>query len=76
MSTYFINGIEMEAIIRKEVLPIIKKAVVDEVYYYGTGCSNISNAKIVKKALKNCFTSASLLVDTDVAGEARALCGK
>ena len=75
MSPYFINGIQMENIIKHEVLPVLKKIEVEEIYYYGTGCSNPANVKMVKKALKNCFTAASLIVDTDVAGAAKALCG-
>jgi glucosamine kinase len=75
MSPYFINGIEMENIIRQEVLPVLKRSPFDELYYYGTGCTNPANVKMVKKALKNCFPSASLLIETDVAGAAKALCG-
>jgi glucosamine kinase len=76
MSPYFINGVEMERIIRSEVLPQLKRAIVDEVYYYGTGCSSPVNAKLVKRSLKNCFPTATIHVDTDVAGAARALCGR
>ena len=76
MSPYFVTGVEMEDIIRKEVLPLLKRSQVDEVYYYGTGCTNPANLKMVKKALKNCFPVASLSVDTDVVGAAKALCGK
>ncbi len=75
MSPYFINGIEMENIIRHEVLPVLKRSRVDELYYYGTGCTNAGNVKMVKKALKKCFPLASLLIETDVAGAAKALCG-
>ena len=75
MSPYFINGDQMENIIRREVLPFVKKSPVEELYYYGTGCTNSANVKMVKKTLKNCFPSASLFIDTDVAGAAKALCG-
>src|SRR5450432_3824606 len=75
MSPYFINGVEMENIIRQEVLPVLKRSPVEELYYYGTGCTNIANVKMVKKVLKNCFPLASLHIDTDVAGAAKALCG-
>jgi glucosamine kinase len=75
MSPYFINGVEMENIIRQEVLPVLKRSPVDELFYYGTGCINAANVKMVKKVLKNCFPSTSLFVDTDVAGAAKALCG-
>jgi glucosamine kinase len=75
MSPYFINGIQMENIIGREVLPALKNSPVEELYYYGTGCSNAANAKMIKKALKNCFPASTLFVDTDVAGAAKALCG-
>ncbi|MEO8763354.1 MAG: N-acetylglucosamine kinase [Ginsengibacter sp.] len=75
MSPYFLTSSEMENIMRTEVVPHLKKLRIDEIYYYGTGCTNPGNVKLLKKALKNCFPGASLFVDTDVAGAARALCG-
>ncbi len=75
MSPYFINDIQMENIIKLEVLPVLKKIQVDEIYYYGTGCGNPVNVKMVKKVLKNIFPHSLIIVDTDVAGAAKALCG-
>lgn len=75
MSPYFINDIQMENIIKLEVLPALKKIQVDEIYYYGTGCGNPVNIKMVKKVLKNIFPGTLIIVDTDVAGAAKALCG-
>lgn len=75
MSPYFIDGAEIEHIVSREVLPAIKKTKVDQLFYYGTGCTNPANVKMVKKALGNCFPSATLHIDTDVAGAAKALCG-
>ena len=75
MSPYFINGGQMENIIKLEVMPALKKIQVEEIYYYGTGCGNPENLKMVKKALKNTFPGTIIKVDTDVAGAARALCG-
>jgi glucosamine kinase len=75
MSPYFINAIQMENIIKLEVLPALKKIPVEEIYYYGTGCGNPVNVKMVKKVLKNIFPGALIIVDTDVAGAAKALCG-
>jgi N-acetylglucosamine kinase-like BadF-type ATPase len=75
MSPYFVNGAEIENIVRNEVLSFLKRSKVDELYYYGTGCTNPGNVKMVKKALKNCFPFASIAIDTDVVGAAKALCG-
>ena len=76
MSPYFVNDTQMENIIRLEVLPSLKKITIEEVFYYGTGCSNIANAKMVMKALKAVFSEAKIKVETDVDGAAKALCGK
>ena len=75
MSPYFINGTQMEEIIAKEVVSDLKKKKIEEIYFYGTGCSSPENARIVKKALKNIFADAKISVDTDVAGAAKGLCG-
>jgi glucosamine kinase len=75
MSPYFISEARMEDIIIAEVLPSLKKAVVEEIYYYGTGCTNPQNARMVKRVLKKIFPSATVKVDSDVAGAAKALCG-
>ena len=75
MSPYFINDVQMEAILKQEVLPFLKKIAVEEIFYYGTGCSNPANVKMVKKALKNCFAVARVNVETDVDGAAKGLCG-
>lgn len=75
MSPYFINDVQMEAILRQEVLPHLKKIAVEEIFYYGTGCSNPVNIKMVKNVLKNIFSGAQIKVETDVDGAAKALCG-
>ena len=75
MSPYFISDVQMEAILRHEVMPHLKKIMVEEIFYYGTGCSNPVNIKMVKKALKNIFPEAIIKIETDVDGAAKALCG-
>jgi N-acetylglucosamine kinase-like BadF-type ATPase len=75
MSPYFINDVQMEAILRQEVVPHLKKIMVEEIFYYGTGCTNPANIRMVKKALKNIFPAAKIKIETDVDGAAKALCG-
>ncbi len=75
MSPYFINAAQIENIVIDEVVPFIKKDV-DEIFYYGTGCSGSANKRIVKQALQNVFANAKIIVETDVDGAAKALCGK
>lgn len=45
-------------------------------HYYGTGCANPANAKMIKTALKKVFADAKITVDTDLMAAARAGCGR
>lgn len=75
MSPYFVNAAQVENIIIKEVLPFLKKNKIDEVYFYGTGCKNAENVKMFKKVFQKIFNGASVHVDHDLSGAAKALCG-
>lgn len=76
ISPYFLNTPQIEAIIRNELLPGLKNAAIEAIYYYGTGCSNPANAKLVKKAITNVFPGIEVQVTHDLFGAARALCGR
>ncbi len=75
ISPYFLSEQEIKNILIKELLPKMKKLVPDEVYYYGTGCSNPQNIKLIKKSIQGVMPKASIKVDHDLMGAARALCG-
>lgn len=75
MSPYFINDLQMENIMREELLPSLKMAVVEEIFFYGTGCTSPENSRMVRKAMKRLFPEAIISIDNDVAGAAKALCG-
>ena len=75
MSPYFVDGSGMEKIILQEVFPYLKKTSVDEIHFYGTGCKNPANIKMVKKVFQKLFKSASVEIDNDLSGAAKSLCG-
>lgn len=75
ISPYFLNAEQVIQILSKELVPKMKKQVPVEIYYYGTGCSNVENVKMIKSALKKVFPAAKCYVDHDLLGAARALCG-
>jgi glucosamine kinase len=75
ISPYFLTTGQIRELLIKELLPKIKNAVITEVFYYGTGCSNPNNIKIVKKALLQVIPAAKVYVSHDLMGAARALCG-
>ncbi|MBK9569000.1 MAG: N-acetylglucosamine kinase [Chitinophagaceae bacterium] len=76
ISPYFLNTEQIFDLLLKELIPKLKKAEVDEVYYYGTGCANTTNAKSVNKAISKIFPGANIEVNHDLLAAARALCGK
>lgn len=57
------------------LLPQIKEHKIDQVFYYGTGCSTIENIKKVKFAISAVFKNAVVDINHDLLAAARALCG-
>lgn len=75
LSPYFLNEEQIFEVIKKNVVPKMDGKIPEQVYFYGTGCSNPANSKFVKSAIKKNFLSAKIEVDHDLTGAARALCG-
>jgi N-acetylglucosamine kinase-like BadF-type ATPase len=75
ISPYFLTSHEIETILRMEMLPKLKKKIPEEVFFYGTGCSNVSNIKSVHQAFKSVFPDAKIKIEHDLMGAAKALCG-
>lgn len=76
ISPYFLNTEQITQLLLRELKPKLKRADIDEVYYYGTGCANPTNAKSVQKAIHKVFPDAKTEVTHDLMAAARALCGK
>lgn len=75
ISPYFLSTSQIVSLLADELLPHLKNVAVTEIHYYGTGCANPANAKLVKKALQQTFPTAEARVDSDLMAAARALCG-
>jgi glucosamine kinase len=75
ISPYFLTEVQISDLLIKDLRPQLKNALVDEIYYYGTGCANPDNAKLVKRAVKRVFPEATIEVNHDLLGAARACCG-
>ena len=75
ISPYFLNTEQIHSLLLKELCPFLKKSRIDVVYYYGTGCANPGNARIVKKALQKTFPDSEVQVTHDLMAAARSLCG-
>jgi len=75
ISPYFLNTQQIIELLQKELLPGLKKVIVSDIHYYGTGCANPDNAASIKKALRKVFPAAKVEVNTDLMAAARAVCG-
>lgn len=75
ISPYFLNGEQIADLLKSDLLPALKKAEIEEVYFYGTGCLNPANKTLVKNALKKTFPATRVAVTDDVEGAAIGLCG-
>ena len=75
ISPYFLDGTQIQEIVTSGIKNKLKETAPAEIYYYGTGCSNPNNVKIVKKAIQKVFPNAAVHVDHDLMGAAKALCG-
>ena len=75
LSPYFLSGEQIREIIAKELPASFRSSAPAEIFFYGTGCSNPENAKIVKKAISAVFKNTKIHVDHDLMGAAKALCG-
>ena len=75
LSPYFLSGEQIQKILEEKLKAKMKNIEPDEIFFYGTGCSNPDNVKLVKKAIQKVFTKATVAVDHDLMGAAKALCG-
>ena len=74
ISPYFLNAVQIESVLRNELLPSLNDKMPEAIYYYGTGCSNPANARLVKKAIAKVFPEATIQVTHDLMAAARSLC--
>ncbi|TDW97317.1 N-acetylglucosamine kinase [Dinghuibacter silviterrae] len=75
LSPYFLDAAQIEAVLRKELLPKLPEHPA-EVFFYGTGNANPANARMIKGVLAKVFPGAAVEVRHDLMGAARALCGQ
>ena len=75
INPYFCDSLQVEKILKKSLLPKIKGAEVDVVFFYGAGC-RAEKYDVVKSALQAVFPAAKVEVESDLLGTARALFGK
>ncbi|MGE5423939.1 MAG: hypothetical protein ACM3N9_01165 [Syntrophothermus sp.] len=75
MNPYFITDYRAEAIVTEELVPHLPHLGVDQIHFYGAGCSTDNNIRMLKNAMHGSFPSSEIEVYHDILGAARAVCG-
>jgi glucosamine kinase len=76
INPYFLTEKEIVKILQSQCADIVKKAgKVDEIYFFGAGCSNPDRREMISNALSHVFPKIFISVDTDLLGSAYATCG-
>jgi N-acetylglucosamine kinase-like BadF-type ATPase len=75
ISPYFLDEAGIVKVMENELKPSIARWEVDAVYYYGTGCKDPDNRKVVQRAIRRVFSGADVHVTHDLMGAALSVCG-
>ena len=70
---FYYSPDELETALFNELHTALEADKVDEVFFYGSGCSNTDNCSMVANSLKKLFTKAVIHTDHDLTGAAVAL---
>ena len=76
INPYFYGSKQIYETLTVEIPNDLKCNDISRIYFYGAGCSSEQRIKRVRIALKKIFPNAAVMVDHDLLGAARALCGK
>ncbi|MFI5161516.1 MAG: N-acetylglucosamine kinase [Sphingobacteriales bacterium] len=76
LNPYFRTEKEMVKILQDQGKDLTSRAVdINEIYFFGAGCSSPDRHEIVSNALSQLFPKAYISVDSDLLGSAYATCG-
>jgi len=76
LNPYFLTEKEIIKILQDQVPDLIAYAAdIDEIYFFGAGCSSPDRHEIVSNALSYLFQRSYVSVDSDLLGSAYATCG-
>ncbi|MCS6796718.1 MAG: N-acetylglucosamine kinase [Raineya sp.] len=76
INPYFWTYEQIQEEIWANVAPHVSELEVEQIFFYGAGCSNAEKKQVVASALHKVFPNAHIVVEHDLLAAARALCGK
>jgi N-acetylglucosamine kinase-like BadF-type ATPase len=76
LNPYFLSEKEMVKILQDQGSDMVARAAdIDEIYFFGAGCSSPDRHEIVSNAISQVFPKAYISIDSDLLGGAFATCG-
>ncbi|MGK0389526.1 MAG: glucosamine kinase [Maribacter sp.] len=77
LNPFIINSTAIAKELQERLVPHLGEHPkgIDEIYFYGAGCSSFVNCEIVKKGITEVFEKADVIVDHDMLGAVKALFG-
>ena len=76
LNPYFTSENEIIEALTTGPLKLFATSDIKEVHFYGAGCSSEGPIKIMEDAMSRVYKTATLHIEHDLLGAARALCGK
>lgn len=73
---YYYEKELLRCAIKEELMDSVGLVEVQEIYYYGSGCSTEENNEKVRSVIAEFFPKAAIEVGHDLLGAARGLCGR
>lgn len=74
INAYYMSSEMILGMLRKELQPLVPSALVEKIYFYGSGCSTEAKCNKISGILKELFVNANIEVNHDMLAAARSLC--
>ncbi|MEQ9168347.1 MAG: N-acetylglucosamine kinase [Fulvivirga sp.] len=74
LNPYYESEEKIATILKDSLGPQVSDEV-DEIYFYGAGCSSDNNRNAIKNGLGKLFAKSQIEINHDLLGAARSLCG-
>lgn len=77
ISPYYLDPSGVAVILETELVPLLPVKAIEQVHFYGTGCTLAPQQRQVKKGIAQALPSVpTISVASDLLGAARAVCGR
>lgn len=75
INPFFQTELQIESQLRKQLLQQLHVEAIDAIYFFGAGCATEKQKQMITNAFEKVFRFRQILVESDLLGAAKALCG-